>query len=298
MLEIKKQDLSLRAISQQLAAMGSKLFDIGVRDEQTETMRNFEALTKAEVLRRVPWLKSENAKGKHVYVRPYGSTGLVLVDDISQDVIERMKREKVEPALSVETSPENYQVWVRLSQEPISEALSTMSAKILAKRYGGDIASADWKHFGRLSGMTNVKPEHIGRNGRYPFVKVSSRTGKMATRAPEILGAAARELQKALEEPKTPKSYLTHYQGNKEAPEAFYERLGAILESRYAPNVNYSVLDWMVAKSMLLSGYEQETVINVVVTCSKNLSERKGKYMKDYATRTVKKAHEKLFVET
>ena len=294
----KKTDLTSRAVQQQLNAMGCKQFDIGLRHEHSGQMRNFEALTKTDVVKRIEWLKVENLKGHHIYIRPHGSTGLVLVDDISQSTVERMKQERVKPVLVVETSPDNFQAWVRLSYEPISNELATMASKLLAKRYHGDDASADWKHYGRLAGFTNIKPEHVTSQGRYPYVKVNgARTDSMALRAAEILGAAHREIKKVLEARvalKKSQDILTPCQDFEGCATAQYERLSAVIESRYQPNVNYSKLDWMVSCSMLKQGYSEQNVISALILSSKNLEERKGKYILDYATRTVTKASEKI----
>jgi RepB DNA-primase from phage plasmid len=35
----------------------------------------------------------------------------------------------------------------------LDEVISTRAAKILAARFGGDLGSADWRHFGRLAGF-------------------------------------------------------------------------------------------------------------------------------------------------
>jgi hypothetical protein len=43
--------------------------------------------------------------------------------------------------------------------------MSTLAAKELAKRFGGALSSADWRHFGRLSGFTNREPERLLPNG-------------------------------------------------------------------------------------------------------------------------------------
>ncbi len=75
-----------------------------------------------------------------------------------------------------------------------------MASKLLAKRYQGDDASADWKHYGRLAGFTNIKPQYAISLGLYPYVKINgARTNAMTVRAAEILGAAHREVKKASE---------------------------------------------------------------------------------------------------
>ena len=45
-------------------------------------------------------------------------------------------------------------------------------------RFGGDLSSADWRHFGRLAGFTNRKPERLLPNGLAPFVHLRECEGR------------------------------------------------------------------------------------------------------------------------
>src|SRR5207248_5467419 len=97
--------------------------------------------TVAELERSIPWLKRVNALGCHIYIRPEGSVGLIMMDDLDTAAIVRLKQDGLTPALVVETSPGNYQAWLRVSQQPIAPEQATMVARILVERYGGDPAS-------------------------------------------------------------------------------------------------------------------------------------------------------------
>ena len=110
-----------------------------------------------QVLKSLLWLRRENLNRGHIYVRPSGLHGLSLVDDLKAAALARMKAEGFEPAVVVETSPGNFQAWLKHGQV-LDEATSTRAAKELAVRFGGDPGSADWRHFGRLAGFTNPKP--------------------------------------------------------------------------------------------------------------------------------------------
>ena len=57
--------------------------------------------------------------------------------------------------------------------------MSSLAAKELAKRFGGDLSSADWRHFGRLAGFTNRKPERVLPNGLAPFVRLRQCEGRI-----------------------------------------------------------------------------------------------------------------------
>src|SRR5262249_23710316 len=107
------------------------------------------------LLRSVSWLCYQNAHGRNVYIRPNGEHQLSLVDDLTAEAIHLMKAEGFTPAVVVETSPGNFQAWLNHGQV-LSKQVSTLAARSLAERFDGDKGAADWRHFGRLAGLTNV----------------------------------------------------------------------------------------------------------------------------------------------
>jgi RepB DNA-primase from phage plasmid len=57
----------------------------------------------------------------------------------------------------LQTSPGHLQAWVHVRSTPLLPAVVTAIGKQLALAYGGDRASTDWRHLGRLAGFTNQK---------------------------------------------------------------------------------------------------------------------------------------------
>ena len=174
-----------RLVHAQLRAMGGRRFDLGVRRDGGEMILR-EGQDVFAVRDAVKWLRHENAKGAHVYIRPAGVHSLSLLDDLTAERIERMKAEGFEPAVVVETSLNNFQVWLNHG-EILSAATSTAAAKQLAERFEGDPSSADWRHFGRLAGFTNPKPERQLASGLRPFARLRSAKGRVYSRAAEFL---------------------------------------------------------------------------------------------------------------
>src|SRR5947209_8087652 len=111
-------DRTAHAVALQLRAMGCERYEVGIRDAETERMllRTWSA---AEVQEAVGWLRRMNARGNDIYIRPAGSVGLILVDDLTAGAVERLRDDGLAPAAVVETSPENFQAWVRVSRGPI-----------------------------------------------------------------------------------------------------------------------------------------------------------------------------------
>jgi DNA primase RepB-like protein len=147
-----------------------------------------------EIEEAIKWFRHENGKGAHIYIRPAGTHSLSLIDDLTADAIERMKAEGFEPAVVVETSPNNFQAWLNHGQI-LEASMSTRTAKHLAERFGGDPSSADWRHFGRLAGFTNPKQERKLPSGMRPFARLRSAKGRVYSQAAKFLARIAEDEQ-------------------------------------------------------------------------------------------------------
>ena len=107
----------------------------------------------------VEWFRARNANGCHIYGRP-NSTRYALIDDVKQEGIERLKQDDLKPTAIVETSPDNFQVWITASDDELPIPVATHLAKLLERRYSSDKGSADALHLGRLPGLRNKKPKY------------------------------------------------------------------------------------------------------------------------------------------
>jgi len=149
-------DTTTVATQLQVAAMASDLFEIGLYNPEAGPInsvmipRVWDAQT---ILKSVLWLRHQNRAGRNIYIRPKGEHDLSLVDDLTKDALLSMKETGFNPALIVETSPGNYQAWLKHTEQ-LSKEVSTAAARKLAEKFGGDRGAADWRHFGRLAGYT------------------------------------------------------------------------------------------------------------------------------------------------
>ena len=268
-------------------------FDVGIREAKTGQMMNRE-WSRAEVEQSVAWLKRMNAKGNDVYIRPAGEHGLVLVDDLTPAALDRMKREGFTPAATIETSPGNYQAWVKLSDKPVSADARTIAAQGLAKHYDGDPNSTDSRHYGRLAGFTNQKPKHT-LDGRQPYVLAHDCAGKAATAAPALLRGIEQGLDIA-EVQKERKTRLEAIQavgtGRKTYdPVCEYQRQAQRLIKQYGHKADLSRMDWMIATDMAKSGnWTRQDIEKGIREASPALESRKAGHIEDYAKRTAEKA--------
>lgn len=130
------------------------------------------------MLRSLPYYKAKNKEGYNIYARPIGYE-YVLLDDLRPEKLKELA--KIKPSLLMETSPQNYQAFVRLSFIPSSREEALMICKQLAELFDADLASAEPDHVGRLPGFTNRKPKHKQTNGLYPFVRLHKFADRIST---------------------------------------------------------------------------------------------------------------------
>jgi hypothetical protein len=166
--------------------MASDIFDIGVLRPNGRMLLR-EKCSAEQIDAALTWLRRENARGAHIFVRPSGGHALSLIDDLSAHAIDEIKETGFEPALVVETSAHNFQAWLNHGRIIADHFVSTQAAKGLAIRFGGDPSSADWRHFGRLAGFTNQKAERRLESGLQPFVRLREYNGRVYTAAADFL---------------------------------------------------------------------------------------------------------------
>jgi hypothetical protein len=193
------RDKTTGAVEQQIAAMGSELFELGLFNPDagaTESIMIPRVWDSETIVKSVPWLRYQNTEGRNIYIRPKGEHDLSMVDDLTKDAVSTMRQAGFNPALVVETSPGNYQAWLKHT-ERLGKEVSTAAARALAEKFGGDRGAADWRHFGRLSGFTNRKPKHLDTaTGLYPFVRLIEGGGGVYPEAGQFLAAVKSDLER------------------------------------------------------------------------------------------------------
>lgn len=178
--------------------MGAEVFEVGLfkpdakghHPEMLPRVWDSESL-----LRSIGWLRHENREGRNIYIRPNGEHDLSLVDDLKAPAIAAMRQSGFTPAIVVETSPGNFQAWLK-HPEALSKELGTAAAKALAEKFGGDRGAADWRHYGRLAGFTNRKEKYRDAvTGLHPFVRVIEANGSVYPEACNFLSRVRADLE-------------------------------------------------------------------------------------------------------
>ena len=183
----------------------------------------------------------------------------------------------------VETSPNNFQVWLNHGRVLSDRFLSTLVARGLASRFGGDRGSCDWRHFGRLAGFTNQKERTTTGKWTSALRQLRGNEGNVYSAAKEFLRevhALRREILSQRESRKrtqprstnTPIRPLTSYHD----------------DPRYGGDLHRADMAW--ALHAVAHGLSQEQIKHEILN-GRNLS-KKGSASRRlaYAVRTASKA--------
>lgn len=265
---------------------------MGIREAKTGQMMNRE-WSRAEVEQSAAWLKRMNAKGNDIYIRPAGEHGLVLVDDLTADKLASMNKDGFQSAARIETSPGNFQAWVKLSDKPLSPEERRIAAQGLAKHYGGDPNSADSRHYGRLAGFTNRKDKHTTRAGYQPWVLLRESKGKTATAGPALVQQAGQQIEQAqrqqekarrLASLELPERQLSRHR--RTALDEYRSEMAGLVK-RFGDDL--SKCDFIAAQKLASRGRSAEEIGKAMAEASPALAERKPGHEADYIERTVSK---------
>jgi hypothetical protein len=292
--------LTWQAIRRQLAAMPHDLYLVRLIHHATrrafpgERLWSAAQLTSAATIR---FLRLRNREGCDIYLHPYAearNAGYLLLDldTAAPAVLETMRRDGLEPCVVLHTSPGHLQAWLHLSRQSLEPALATAVARRIAHTYGGDPASADWRHLGRLAGFTNQKPQRRTPSGP-PWVKLLHARPGLASQAEHLLEStswiSAPCLSAALERngpvpedavapipPARAIQIYQHYLRRWQIPERF-------------PQPDWSIVDLWLARELFSRGASAVQVRTILQLGSPGFPRRHGD-PQDYLRRTLRAA--------
>jgi hypothetical protein len=297
--------LTAQAIRRQLAAMPHELYLVRLIHNLTKRPFPGERLWTADQLLHlatIRFLRARNREGCDIYVLPYSqdhNAGYILVDlDCAEPTaIAAMAAQGYEPCVVLQTSPGHLQAWVHISSTPVPPALASAIGKRFALAYGGDRASTDWRHLGRLAGFTNRKPQRRTYGGYPPWVKVVyARPG---------LARCAEDLLRSAEAPPTPAPLHDAVYPDRAAdprwgpPTSGISALRATaiyqtwierwhIAERFA-TPDWSIVDLWVARALLAQSMPLEQVQAILRLASPQFP-RRHTNAEDYLRRTVTRA--------
>src|SRR5258708_1288362 len=275
------------AVAKQGRAMKASTFEVGLFDPTAEHGAMLPRVWDLDtLLRSVSWLRLKNLEGRNIYIRPSGEHALSLIDDASTQTIELLKSQGFAPAVVLETSPGNFQAWLCHGQT-LPKHLSTFAARLLASRFGGDPASADWRHYGRLAGFTNRKDKYRRKDGTLPYVRLHEATGAAYSRAVVFLAEGSTLYESAQSKPLPPVSFRRQ--------SLCRSNLKTIEDFRAKPiyDGDQTRVDLAYAVYALAHGVPENMARDALT--SRDLSHKGDrKRQQEYIDRTIRKARERI----
>lgn len=267
--------------------MRASIFEVGLFDPTADHGAMLPRVWDLDtLLRSVSWLRLKNLEGRNIYIRPSGEHALSLIDDASTQTIELLKSQGFAPAVVLETSPRNFQAWLCHGQI-LPKHLSTFAARLLASRFGGDPASADWRHYGRLAGFTNRKDKYRRKDGTFPYVRLHDATGAVYSKALVFLAEVRTLYESEHSKPAPPVSFRR--------PSLCRCNLKTIEDFRAKPiyDGDQTRVDLAYAVYALAHGVPENTARAAL--SSRDLSHKGDrKRQLDYIDRTIRKAKERI----
>ncbi len=217
----------------------------------------------------IAYLKAANAAGRHILLQPVNEAYYMLADDISSSQLCHDHKTGdglwKKGRLVVETSPENYQVWIR-SDRP----LSVEEKKYWLHKMKSDPGASPLNRWGRMPGFRNRKEKYRTNKGLYPLAKLVWIDWQHKASIPKINIQIKKTKLLRKEKTKT----LHHPISRKD-----YER------------GNESVTDFAYALALARRGYDATQIKAKIITERNDWGNHKGeKRTDDYLDRTVWKA--------
>ncbi len=303
--------ISLQAVRRQLVAMPNELYLLRLIHRQTRKPFPAEPLWTGFQLSRgsmVRFLRLRNSDGFDIYIRPHAeqqNTGYILLDlDLAAtSIVHTMRANGHQPCVVTQTSAGHLQAWVRVSQAPLEPLVATAIGQQLAHLYGGDPASTDWCHLGRLAGFTNQKPARCQANGYAPWVRLLYAQAQLATNWLSLIEGAQRQLSPSLTPgcqtvdpgPSAPASSPSPVATlSPTAAAAIYQRfLNRLRIPQRFPQPDWSIVDLWIAKELLRCRTSAEQVQAILQFGSPGFPRRHVR-PEDYLARTLRRAAQDL----
>jgi hypothetical protein len=290
------------AVRRQLAAMPNDFYFVRMIHRLSRKPCPGERIWDAGLLTRgsvVRFLRARNLQGHDIYLLPYAehrNAGYILLDldHATPEVLPLMRSNGHEPCVLLQTSPGHLQAWIHVSTTPLEPAVATSVSKQLAHTYGGDLASTDWRHLGRLAGFTNQKLVCRSPSPSAPWVKVVEACPILASAAQDLLRSAMQALaQQSTAAPH--RSDLGLHVGKKGTMTA----QGAMriyqtwmkrwhIQERF-PQVDWSIVDLWLARKLLAMHIPPTQVEAIIRMGSPDFPRRHGDPV-DYLRRTLIRA--------
>jgi hypothetical protein len=280
--------LTIDAINRTVLALPEKSYFVRAIEEATGRCIFDDEWSVPALLQpnRADFLRALNANGAHIYFRPTMRRH-VLLDDINTATLDLLAKDGLMPALAVQTSDANLQVWITVSKQDLTPGDEGLVARALVRRYGGDFGAAHSSQFGRMPGFRNRKSKHRSPEGGYPLVKIVRPIRSFI--APGVDQLIRSMAKKRAERPTlTPSPSPLGGQCSSsptmspEEAKGVYNYTASEIARRFgsdAFNTDRSRTDHAVARNLFLNGFDKDEIYSVLSAGSEKALERNDGYI-------------------
>lgn len=268
--------------------------------------------TRQEIVQRIPEMVHLQQRGENIYYTPLSENKHhILIDDMTREKLNRLIDDGFNPAVVLESSPNNYQAIITVPKlnTPYDKVIANRLSRQLNQKYGDpNLSGAIHPH--RAPGFENRKPKHQRKDGSYPEVRLlgakACECEKARKLSIEIFKKLHEQVVKKAEEEKARQlersramSDLNDLNAAKseisaiQAYQAHYGDVVRLLRQRLGVGkLDLSRVDSMIAVRMRVTGYSQSDIESAIRHCAPTTRQNVESHdWNDYAQRTARYAY-------
>ena len=234
-----------------------------ILDKQDGITQGF---TPQEIEQRTPAMQRLQRRGEDLYYTPLSDKKHhILIDNMNQEKLDRLRRDGYQPAAVLESSPGNYQaiITVQKLETPHDRAVGNRLAERLNREYG-DHKLSDCIQPHRAPGYENLNPKHQGEDGSYPVVRLIEAERRACAKTQALSSQIDAEYQgqaalKSQAPARTAEPALGLAAASNSAIDAYQRHYRDVLK-RQRGKVDLSRVDSMIAVRMRVTGHNQTAI--------------------------------------
>ena len=243
------------------------------------------------------WLSTAeemNDEQRDIYITPIdGRFFYLIIDDLNDEKLDKMKRDGICPCLTIESSEGNYHSIVKVPKSSVDGEKECADALVreLNRLYDGDLNISGSSHMFRLSGFQSKKPS---RHGWRVKIKESSPgvCEKTSARLQELVKALQEEKKKMVVVEEKAKPEVRHsapiraevpaFPSDSDLGEKYFDawQMTRLVFEKKGWKKDKSSMDFHTAKDLLYKGWSQEEVVAGMVSGSPDVKNRHPKTWK------------------
>ena len=267
-----------------------------ILDKKDGVTRGF---TPQEIEQRTPEIQRLQSRGENIYYTPLSEKKHhILIDDLSQDKLDRLMGDGYKPAVILESSPGNFQAIITVGKlgSVHDKDVGNRLAEKLNREYG-DTKLSGCIHPHRAPGYENRKPKHQREDGSFPEVRLIKAE---VQECEKTLGLScqldAEYKEQTILKAQSKKTNLAPQAAQKSLPrgsalDVYQQHYRDISKRLQGGAMDLSRVDSMIAIRMRITGHKQSAIESVI--CQGAPSIRPTHEIRDwseYAKRTARYA--------